>query len=197
MPLHSDCLRRLAAELLDPTSLGQLQRVAYARPLNLKQLVDLDRRIGGPGFSTISRNGTGQYEIADREVFRPLQYCGMEFRAGIETDDLEWRARDIVEMSSLHIEALIKRIGGLAGLPLGALLSQAVVKRRLDPDTWEKARRFTSVYNDAKHNFGHTKDTHLFSVPDAVFAYVVCRKLALSLYPLARLKTSLAALADT
>jgi hypothetical protein len=104
-------------------------------------------------------------------------------------DDAEWLARDLVEMASAHIEALIKNIGNVIHLPLGKALRNATVKRKIDSKTWKHIDTFTHIYNDAKHNFSHHKDTHLFSVEDALLSYFVCRKLGMRLYPLANLVT--------
>ena len=94
-------------------------------------------------------------------------------------------------MSSLHIESLIKRIGNISNLPLGQALRKAVVRRRIDPVTWGQIDRYTRIYNDAKHNLRHQKDSHMFSVEGALLAYFVCRKLGAKLYPLANLITDL------
>lgn len=94
-------------------------------------------------------------------------------------------------MSSVHIEGLIKNIGNIFHLPLGAALRNTIVKRKVDPILWRQLDTFTRVYNDAKHNFSHEKDTHMFSVEDAVLSYFVCRKLGTKLYPLAKLVTDI------
>jgi hypothetical protein len=94
-------------------------------------------------------------------------------------------------MSSLHIESLIKNIGNIFHLPLGAALRNAIVKRKLDATTWKQIEAFTHIYNDAKHNFSQDKDTHLFSIEDAILAYFICRKLGWKLYPLANLATDI------
>jgi hypothetical protein len=116
----------------------------------------------------------------------------MLLRNGIESGDLDWHARDIVEMSGLHIESIVKRVGTIFRLPLGALLANSRVRRRLDATTLDRLRRFTSFYNDAKHNMRQEKDSHLFTVQDALVAYFISRKLGLSLYSLAGLATDLA-----
>lgn len=191
MGLHSDALWELAAELCDSATLSRLYDIATEGPIDYDALAQLDGRIGGPSISTINRGGTGRYEVADRDVFRPLQYCAMMFRNASHRGEIEWRARDIVEMSSLHIEALIKRIGNLFHLPLGAVLRRPVVKARLDAATFAQVERFTRIYNDAKHNMRHNKDTHLFATSDALAAYLVSRKLGLVLYPMAGLQTDI------
>lgn len=191
MTVHSEVLWDLAAELLDSVSLGKLRGLTSSQPVSYDKLVEFDCYLGGPGMSNINQNGVGRYHIADRDVFRPLQYCVMYFDIGFRRGNLEWLSRDIVQMSSLHIEGLVKRVGRVFHLPLGTALRKAVVERKVDPVTWDRIARFTKVYNDAKHNVRHPKDTHLFSIQDAIIAYVVCRKLGMSLYHLAGLRTDL------
>ena len=55
----------------------------------------------------------------------------------------------------------------------------------------EQLRRFTLVHNAAKHEVPTHEDRHLFSQGDAVQAYVVSRKLAMALYPHAKLTVAL------
>jgi hypothetical protein len=94
-------------------------------------------------------------------------------------------------MSSLHLEALVKRIGGAKYLPLGQALRNIIAKQKIDPTIWNQLDRYTRIYNAAKHCFEHDKDTHMFSVEDALLAYFVCRALGLKLYHLANLATDL------
>jgi hypothetical protein len=115
----------------------------------------------------------------------------MHFRHGLQDSILEWQARDIVEMSCLHIETLLKRISGISWLPLGSTLRKPMVRRKLDEVTYGRAVAFSGVFNQAKHHVSHEKDTHLFSVSDAIVAYFIARRLSLPLYPLAKLKTDL------
>ncbi len=94
-------------------------------------------------------------------------------------------------MSSLHIEGLIKRVGKVGSLPLGAALGKAIIKTKVDPLTYSVINQFVAIYNASKHDVSQPKDTHMFSVEDVVLAYVLCRKLGMRLYPLANLSTSL------
>ena len=55
--------------------------------------------------------------------------------------------------------------------------------------TLDQLDRFAKIHNVAKHGFEHDRDTHMFSMQDAVLAYVVSRRLGLTLYPLANLVT--------
>ena len=175
--------------------------VCSEEPLDRLRLALFDLSLGGPSVLTVAdagpgpgtlaipRYGVGRYTIADRDVFRPLQYCAVNIL--FMGDGVEWLARDIVEMSSGHIEALVKRVGKLRFLPLGTAIRKASVKRALDPATWDQVVRFVPVYNSSKHDFDHDKDTHLYSLSDALTAYFVCRRLGAKLYPHAGLTTSL------
>jgi hypothetical protein len=105
-------------------------------------------------------------------------------------DDFEWFTRGMVHMSSLHIEVLVKAIGETPWLPLGAALRRELLKRRINDDIlWRQMDRLREVNNDAKHALNPDIDAHLFSQEDALLAYFVCRRLALGLYPLAKLVT--------
>ena len=149
------------------------------------------RRIADPngagGTLGMPGRGVGRYEISERDVFRPLQYCAVHL--GDADADEDWRTREIVEMSGLHLEGLVKRIGGLQFVPLGEGLRRARVRRKLDATTLDQLDRFAKIHNVAKHGFDHDRDTHMFSMQDAVLAYVVSRRLGRTLYPLANLVT--------
>ncbi len=194
MKNHTETLLRLVKELFAPEEAKQLRLLTETMPLNLDQLTAFDEKLVGPSISRINCERSGRYEIPDRDIFRPLQYCGMYFKAMVSKENIDdplWLTRDIVEMSSLHIEGLIKNIGNVFHLPLGAALRNAIVKKKVDPTTWNQIDGFTHIYNDAKHNFSHAKDTHMFSLEDAIMSYFVCRNLGVKLYPLARLATDI------
>lgn len=194
MKKHTDVLWKLVKELFTTEEISQIRLLAGTTPLDLKHLIAFDNTIGGPSVSRINCGREGRYEIPDRDIFRPLQYCGMYFKAMVSKENIDdplWLTRDIVEMSSLHMEGLIKNIGSLARLPLGMALHKTIVKQKVDPETWKQINTFTHIYNDAKHNFNHDKDTHMFSMEDAILAYFICRKLGVLLYPLARLATDI------
>jgi hypothetical protein len=181
---------------------ARLLRIASTSPLDREQLVLFDdamprpslsrieiHGVHGPGTLGIAGHGVGRYTIADNDVFRPLQYCAVDFRSA--HGDLEGRTRDIVEMASLHLEALIKRIAALPFLPLGSLLLKPRARRKVDETIWNRLRRFADLSNRAKHGVSHLKDAHLFSVQHAVLAYEIARRLAQPLYPMANLTTDL------
>lgn len=194
MQKYTTILRQLITELFSEDEQIRLQDLLSKEIPDAEDVISYDNSIEGPSIRRLNCGRTGRYAIDDRDIFRPLQYCAMNFRIENKPDwrnDPEWHARDLVEMSSLHIESLVKNIGSVFHLPLGAALRNALVKSKVDTITWMQIEKFTQIYNDAKHNFSHDKDTHMFSVEDALMAYFVCRKLGTKLYPLARLSTDL------
>jgi|ERR1039458_27704 hypothetical protein len=184
-------LWELAEQLFSPEQSRQMRLMVEPHPLKFDRLLDFDVTLGGACMSNVTdQNGTGQYVIEDRGVFRPLQYCAMYFYRKRDMREVEFFTRNIVQMSGLHIESLLNRIGGFLGFALGRALRDMRVWRRIDPVTSARIDKFRNIYNAAKHAVDHDKDTHLFSVEDAVLAYFVSRKLGEALYPLAKLRTS-------
>ncbi len=193
MEAHTQILQRLLKELFTPEEIEQIKQLAKIEPFNLDALLAFDERLGGPGISHINCQNSGRYAIADRDIFRPLQYCGTYFTVMISESNEAgyWLTRDIVEMSSLHIEGLVKRIGKVPFLPLGMALRKKIVKRKVNLVIWKQIETYTHIYNSAKHDFSQDKDTHMFSLEDAILAYFICRQLGMRLYPLANLVTDI------
>lgn len=200
MSRHTDALRQLAAELFPREQRSTVRELAETVPLDRVRLADFDDTLEGPsmrrivdrryegGALGIPSHGVGRYALGDRDVFRPLQYCAVDF--GLDDHTAKWFTRQIVEMSSAHLEALVKRIAKFPRVSFGVALGDRIVKRTLDPLTWEQLRRFGNIYNEAKHAFDHDAGTHLFSMQDAVLAYVISRRLGPKLYPLANVVTN-------
>ncbi len=184
---HTIVLKTLAEDLFTLAEFDHLQAIASISPLDLAKIAAFDQAIRGPCMLALTEEDQRQYVSADRDAFRPLQYCAWFF----EQIDKEWLLRGIVQMSCLHIESMIKRIGFAPRLSLGTALRKALVRQVLDPVTWKQIYVFTGIYNDAKHKFDHPKDTHLFSIKDAVLAYFVGRYLGMRLYPHARIETDM------
>jgi hypothetical protein len=194
MEKHTETLWQLVYELFTEEEQTRLRELLKHKIPDAKSIIAYDESLGGPSITRLTCHNSGRYAVEDRDIFRPLQYCAMDFlkdNGADWEDDAEWLARDLVKMSSLHIESLIKNIGDIFHLPLGAALRNAIVKRKVNPETWKQIDSFVYIYNDAKHNFSHPKDTHMFSVEDAILSYFVCRKLGLKLYSVARLATDI------
>ena len=199
--IYSHILQSLLAELFTPDEITTIRQLAPADRIDPAAFTSFDYWLGGPSVLTISdpgftggtlnfpSQGVGRYQVADREVFRPLQYCAAHLM--MVDERAVWLARAVVSDSSAHIEGLVKRIGRLRFLPLGSMLRKRAVAAVLDPTTLNLALRYTPIFNAAKHDFSQDKDTHMFSLQDALTAYFVCRRLAFRLYPLASLATNL------
>lgn len=187
MKNHTSSLSRLAQALFSPPQYRQLQALAGGEPLAMENLVEFDRALGGPCMLALTEESQWYYVNGDRDVFRPLQYCAWF----LENVGRKRLTRGVVQMSALHIESVVKRIGAVPTWPLGKALRHSLVKLVVDPVTWDQIDRFTAIYNDAKHKIDHPKYTHLFSVQDAILAYFVARQLGIQLYPLAKLATDI------
>lgn len=180
MAVHTTTLWQLITDLYSPEKVATLRSVVQALPFDFDALLDFDHQLGGASIGALSENGHGRYAVVDRDVFRPLQYCGMYL--GAEASIREWTARETVHMAGLHLESLIKRVGRVGPLPLGGALRHVLVRPKLDPVLWQQLVAFSKVYNAAKHDVDQEMNTHLFSVEDAVLAYCICRQLAMPLY---------------
>jgi hypothetical protein len=182
-------LWKLVEELFTDQEQQRMRLIVRAQPLSFDQLLEFDERLGGACMSNVTQNRTGQYHLDDRDVFRPLQYCATYFYNNDDMTKVEWFAREIVHMSGLHIEILLNRVGECPGCTLGHALNNKRVKRRIGRIAWTQTDEFRRLYNAAKHDVRQDKDTHLFSVEDAVLAYLVSRKLGEAFYPLVKLRT--------
>ncbi len=190
MTTHTAALWQIAEALYPSAAVAALR--ALAVPLDVEALLDLNRQTPGPHLTLLRENKT-IYAAADRDVFRPLEYCARFL--GAEESARVWLARGTVHMAGLHLEALVKRVARLGPVPLGAGLRAARVRRLVGSAHWEQLVAFAHVYNASKHDVNQPLNTHLFSVEDAVVAYCVSRRLALPLYPLACLSVFAAGVA--
>jgi hypothetical protein len=189
--IYTDTLYALAADLQTPAEEASLLEIVTDWPASYAALIELDRSLGGPGFSNIDHENRGLYAIEDRDIFRPLQYVSTYFKMSADGSLAPWLTRTLVQMSGILLESLIKRIAGVDRLPLGAALAKPLAKRKINGENWDQLQQFSRIYNAAKHHVNQPKDTHLFSMEDAILAYYVARKLAADLYPLATLSTDI------
>lgn len=153
-------------------------------------LLQVDGIIGGPGITTIHHVALGEADLEDRPIFRPLWYCEHYF-AMFEL--ASWTARSVVHMSGLHLESLLKRLGGewTEHMPLGRLIRERRIEHVLGTTTAVQVRAFAHLYNSAKHDIPVDDDRPLFTQRESVMAYVVSRKLAALLYPHVKLSVAL------
>jgi hypothetical protein len=190
---RAHALKELAAELFSAEQQERLFAISAARPFDPEKLSEFDDAVAGPSmrrlaaevreqavFSSASRS---RLSVDDRDVFRPLQYCDMAF----QSEDIESRTRYVVQMAGLHLEALVKRLRPPdSRASLGADVHR--LREQLGPLA-SQLSRYVTIYNDAKHQLDHEFGTHMFSVEEAVVAYMVSRVLGLALYPRADLKS--------
>lgn len=153
--------------------------------LGFDLFADCDARIPGKGVHNIERpNGrggyTGDYEIKDRPIFRPIQYIEAYFT----WDNFAWLTRDIVRMACLHVESCLKRYCGKNGNEMFGNLLFSSEGRAIPEKLWDWLDRVRKqMYNLAKHHIPR-KQQHLFSKEDAICSYFICRKLGWELLEL-------------
>lgn len=144
-----------------------------------------DKRIPGKGIHNIERpdgegGWTGNYDIVDRPIYRPIQYVEAYFT----WENFEWLTRDIVEMACLHIESCLKRYCRDRSRRMFGKLLSGKEGRTLPTKLWnwlDQVRQY--LYNPAKHYIPECED-HLFSKEEAIASYFICRKLGLELLQL-------------
>jgi len=186
----ADGLRELATDVLTTEECDAVRSLVLTGHEVSSGFSALDARIGGPLWYGAPQQDH-YYHLDDREVFRPLQYCQMYIGRVFADPDGSWFTRSTVQMGGLHLESLVKRVAVVAWGPLGQIVSHnPVFKQRIAADQRSLLLRFARAYNLAKHDVSHPMGTHLFSLEDALCAYLVARKLGVSLYPFARLRTS-------
>ena len=191
MSQYTPLLWRLAGTVLTAAQLTDLRGLLQTPQLDYTALTDFDLALGGPSMRRLTCAGHGRYAIKDRDLFWSLQYCYLYFYTGCNNGTLENFTRFLVQMSSLHLKDLVKRIALLPRVTMGGALYSPLCRVRIGQPTWQHLVDLLPVYNSAKHDMDQPKDTHLFSVEEAVVTYVVCRQLAQPLYRHAHLRTDL------
>ncbi len=116
-----------------------------------------------------------------RELYRPLQYA----RSSIDICDVRIFARQVVENSGMHLEAVCRLflkntnvLGSLRfrDLTLGKAVHRIEQEKVFDEDAIEALYDFVKVYNRSKHeiNQDETKD-RMFNAEDAIVSYFTTR----------------------
>jgi hypothetical protein len=197
MGVFSNQLRALARSGLSVEQWSALTTGVQLDPLDIHALADFDdtidgpsmRRVnsghGGPGTLGIAGYGKGAYELADREVFRGLHYCG----SYLHNSSAAGLMRPLVLDGGAHLEALLKRMTGRSRWHLGRLAGHAEVRGRLGAETAARLYSYAEINNAAKHPYGLIPDGHMFSVKDGLYAYFAVRMLALEIYPVLQMVT--------
>lgn len=193
MSIHSNALRQLAQQVLSISEQHKLLLVLISSPFSVDDMAAFDLSLGGPSMTRLDCRNSGRYDAKDRGVFRPLQYCCSYLEMADRVDQIEWLTRELVHMSGLHLETTLKRVGQTnMPWPLGKLLHNSTIQRKVNTQLRNQISQYLNIYNASKHDVNQPKDTHLFSLEDAVIAYTVSRKIGIQLYPLAKLATNTA-----
>lgn len=183
--LYKDQLITIAQYYFDHKKIAAID--AICNTPSFKKILEFDKCLGGIGLFNINIGRTGRYHVKDRDILRPLQYIYMDFEYRI--DDLSWTTRNIIHMCGLHIEGIVKRLTGENRSPLGKILYNKKLVKKLDYNLMLGLKLTAHMFNAAKHEVSSEKDKHLFSIPEAIFCYYVTRQLAIQLYPLITLYT--------
>ena len=201
-PRGNGTLRPEVAHILDLVGLIQhipdIRRIAELLAMGDKSVIDdltsIDRTIPGLGFvdineRTASGGYTGVYQVADRPIFRGIQYVGMH----LDMNNIEWLCRTIVTNSCHHLENCLKRrlrIREDQRVSVGVIMSTTGGKRLEGSMRQPLIILNQAVYNRAKHTIEHIDlDSHMFSVADAIAIYLSCRVLGARLIGRLGLKT--------
>jgi len=177
-------LIRLKEKLLTPEENKELKELLGRREIQYVDILEFDKKIGGVGIHNIDDGSNGRYDVRDRDIFRPIQYIKMY----LEHQTL-WLTRGIVQMCGLHLESVLKRITHQDRFPLGQAVSNFIAVRKLGNEITYDLKTIVALYNNAKHKVDHPKDTHLFSIEDALNCYIVTRKLSNRILPLVKIYT--------
>ena len=180
-------LTHLVHKLLSDEELVFLEDVLFAEVDLYEKLLVLDQKIGGIGIHNINHGNRGRYHVNDRDIFRPLQYIERYFQ--LDYENRAWVTREIIHMCGLHLEAMVKNIFVISKLPLGQAISQKAAPPKLGLELVNDIKVIVKLYNDSKHRVDQDKDTHLFSVQDAVMCYVATRKISMRVMPFVKLYT--------
>jgi hypothetical protein len=80
MKKHTETLLRLVDELFADDEKNHLKELVTPKIPNATAVIEFDETLNGPSINRLNCNNTGRYAIDDRDIFRPLQYCAMNFR---------------------------------------------------------------------------------------------------------------------
>lgn len=116
-----------------------------------------------------------------RELYRPLQYA----RSSIDMCDVRIFARNVVENSGMHLEAVCRLflkntnvLGGLRfqNLTLGKAVHKIEQEKIFDGYVIEALYDFVKVYNRSKHEINQDESKErMFNAEDAVVSYFATR----------------------
>jgi len=150
----------------------------------------IEEKIGGTGIKDLLVNVdnggyTGNYDIKDRDIYRPLQYATICFT---HTDIDGFLRRDSIQESCEHIENVLKRIFStslkISNCPLGQITGQIKQKNLLENNMVFLLEKINIINRIAKHEYGEDSiptdydpyNDHMFTLMEAISMYFICRK---------------------
>jgi hypothetical protein len=185
-------IKSLLKEVIPSIKLKDIRAIIDKRNYNIIESVELttelDKTIEGMGIHNVNKRDerghlTGNYQVNDRSIYRPIQYVWVKLYSDI---NIEWSSRDIVSESCFHVESCLDRyceekIYGSFGKILHSKLG-----RTLPVQIWNPLYSMSKVYNLAKHRIPEqlNYEDHLFSEADALATYFICRKLGIEILKL-------------
>ena len=139
-------------------------------------LRDLDSRIPGVGMHFAMWVGsTPHFPFPGRRfdgVVRPLRYVPYYLASPADTQMV---ARSIVDCSGAHVEQCVKTIRWAGRKPLGTLVRQPKVRRRLGGDLAVAIEEYAPSWNVAKHEYGTGTPSSVVPIGDAIRNYFTAR----------------------
>lgn len=181
--LHKKLIRKWAGESLLRDLEGALEgeplspRLGWGFKTGLYPVLrDLDSRIPGVGMHfAIWRGSTPHLPFPGRVfdgVVRPLRYVPYYLASPADTQMV---ARFIVDCSGAHVEQCVKTIRRAGRKPLGALIRQPKVRRRLGEDLAVSIGEYVPSWNEAKHEYGTGTPSSVVPIDDAIGNYFAAR----------------------
>jgi hypothetical protein len=150
----------------------------------------IEEKIGGTGIKDLlveTEHGgyTGNYDIKDRSIYRPLQYATVCFT---HKDINGFLRRDSIQESCEHIENVLKRYFSstlnISNIPLGQIIGKIKQKKLLDNNMILLLEKINVINRIAKHDYNEDSipidydpyEDHMFTLMEAISMYFICRK---------------------
>ena len=139
----------------------------------------IDQQIPGVGMQYAHWEGaTPRFPFAKAvdAVVRPLSYVPYHLATPMMYNVM---AREVVNDAGAHVEQCVKllNIGRNRRVPLGVLVNNSRVKKRLGPDLVGAINQYTPSWNVAKHDYEGGGPQSVITLDDAIRNYFVARSL--------------------
>ena len=194
-PVTHDELVELYAYVLDSNTKQAIQKFGEQDLKNYKycyetqEIWSADQKIGGIGGYCMPADPTRNPFPAgvNRDLYRPLQYVRSQF----DKSDIRIFARNAVEMTGMHLEAVCRLVlqtsntlGNIrySGTTLGKAVHKIEKLKVYDEKTIKALFGFVAIYNRSKHEINQDEGrARMFNEFDALVAYFSARILGVIL----------------